>query len=488
VRGTGTLFNGGPNGEAFTIQGETNNSGSLGTNELAIVNRSGGLIHANVSTLQLFVDPRANGGLLNLGVMQASSGGILTLTGNGGGAFENSAGVIRALAGSEVRLQSGATINGGTLTTVGSGVIRNFNTASLSGVTIAGSFIANNGADTTISGTITNTGSISTNSMGSFTDLLLAGNTTLLGNGVLSLSNAARVRGSGILTNVGNTIQGETSNSGSLGGNEIGIVNQAAGIIDANVANLVLNVDPNAANGLLNEGLMRASNGGILLLNGNGGGAFTNSGTIQSVSGGVLRFNGTVTSTGTVNVGSGTLTATGNYTQSDGTFLLAGGSVQSNNALNFQGGLIDARGTMNASILNNAILRPALGGNGLNVTGNVSLLTSSRLTFQLGGLVQGSQYGFMNVNGIVTLGGQLVLSFVNGFQNVVSPNDTFTLMTSSSAFIGNFTNITFRRTAQHKRRRGLVPRHLQRQPAGHLELQRRQPRQRFLDRRQRQLE
>jgi hypothetical protein len=134
---------------------------------------------------------------------------------------------------------------------------------------------------------------------------------------------------------------------------------------------------------------MRASNGGILQLKGNGGGSFTNSGLISSVSGGVLRFNGTVSSSGIVDVGSGTLTATGNYTQTAGVFALAGGSVQSNNALNFQGGSIDARGTINASILNNALLRPALGGSGLNQTGNLSLLTGSRLEFQLGGLVQG---------------------------------------------------------------------------------------------------
>ena len=128
-----------------------------------------------------------------------------------------------------------------------------------------------------------------------------------------------------------------------------------------------------------------------------------------------------------VDVGNSTLTATGTYTQTAGSFLLAGGSVQSNNALNFQGGLIDARGTISAAIMNNAMLRPALGGSGLAVTGNVSLLSSSNLVFQLGGLTQSSQYGFMNVNGTVTLGGQLVLSFVNGFQNTVTGSDTFTL-------------------------------------------------------------
>ena len=71
----------GVSGEAFTIQGETSNSGSLGTNELGIVNRSGGLINANVAGLFLLVDPNAASGLTNTGIMQASDGGLLRLTG-----------------------------------------------------------------------------------------------------------------------------------------------------------------------------------------------------------------------------------------------------------------------------------------------------------------------------------------------------------------------------------------------------------------------
>ncbi len=36
------------------------------------------------------------------------------------------------------------------------------------------------------------------------------------------------------------------------------------------VAGLFLNVDPNPANGLINEGVMQASGGGLLRLNGRG--------------------------------------------------------------------------------------------------------------------------------------------------------------------------------------------------------------------------
>ncbi len=217
VRGSGILTNAGN-----TIQGETSNSGSLGNNEIGIINQAGGLIDANVAGLFLLVDPDSSDGLTNTGIMQASGGGLLRLTGNGSGDFNNSGGLIQALDGSEVQLTGGATINGGTLTTSGSGVIRNLGTATLNDVTNSGAFIANNASVTTFGGTINSTGSILINSTGSFTDLFINGDVILTGGSTFTLQNAARVRGTGTLFNGGSngeafTIQGETSNSGSLG-------------------------------------------------------------------------------------------------------------------------------------------------------------------------------------------------------------------------------------------------------------------------------
>lgn len=432
VRGSGILTN-----VNNTIQGETANSGSFGTNEIGIVNQS--LIEANVPALILNADPNSANGLVNQGTMRASNGGILQLNGNGGGGFTNTGATISAMDGSEVRLVNGATITGGTLSSVGTGFFQNTNTATLNTLTIAGSFNALNGTTTTLNGTITNSGNISINSTGSFTDLTLGSNVTLNGGGTLSLFNADRVRGTGILTNVNNTLQGETSNSGSLGTNEIGIVNQVDGIISANAPLLTLNVDPNSSSGLVNQGTMQATNNGILLLNGNGGGAFANSGVIKAT-GGTLQFTGTVNSSGTVDVGADTLsiTGSGSYTQTAGTFRMTGGTVTSSTALNFTAGLIDARGTINAAITNGANIQPALGGTGLSVNGNVSLLATSNLTFQLGGLTRGSEYGSLNVNGSVGLNGTLVVSFVNAFQ--AGNSDNFTVL-SSTSLSGAFTNV-----------------------------------------------
>ena len=142
-----------------------------------------------------------------------------------------------------------------------------------------------------------------------------------------------------------------------------------------------------------------------------------------------------VDSTGNVFV----VTGNGNYTQTAGTFRLAGGTVTSSTALNFTGGLVDARGTINAAITHSPNLQPALSGNGLVVNGAVSLLNASKLTFQLGGLSQGRQYGFLNVNGTVALNGNLVVSFVNSFQ--AGTNDNFTVLSSTAPLIGSFVNV-----------------------------------------------
>ena len=217
--------------------------------------------------------------LQNTGTVSAESG---TLAFVGGGTFS---GVASAAAGAILQFGSDFTITDGTLFT-GAGTIQ-FNKPSI----------------TTLSGTITNNAHIVLKATGSFADFVLNGNVTFTGTGRLSLVDADLIRGSGIFTNAGTTIDGETSNSGSFGNNQIGIVNQAGGIISANVPGLTLNLDPDPVNGLINQGTMLAVNGGILLLNGNGGGAFTNSGTIRTSTGN-LEFSGEVISTGTVNVGS----------------------------------------------------------------------------------------------------------------------------------------------------------------------------------------
>ena len=107
-------------------------------------------------------------------------------------------------------------------------MIVNLNTTTLTSLTLAGNFTSTNNTTTTLVGAITNTGTISPLSTANLTDLVLSGDVTLTGGGTVNLTNADRILGSGILTNVNNLIQGDTNTSGgSLGANAIGLINQA---------------------------------------------------------------------------------------------------------------------------------------------------------------------------------------------------------------------------------------------------------------------
>ena len=102
------------------------------------------------------------------------------LTGNGGGAFDNTSGTIEAQNGSTVRLVSGAAITGGTLTTSGTGVITTPSggavqeTATLNGVTISSGsqFVGADNSATTLVGTITNSGTLALASTGQAADFV----------------------------------------------------------------------------------------------------------------------------------------------------------------------------------------------------------------------------------------------------------------------------------------------------------------------------
>ena len=129
------------------------------------------------------------------------------------------------------------------------------------------------------------------------------------------------------------------------------------------------------------------------------------------------------------------------YLQTTGTLTLVGGGVQSPTRLDLQGGLLTGSGTIAADILNNGTINPSLGANGLNINGNVSLLSGSQLIFQIGGLAQGTQYATISINGSMVAAGNLVVMFVNGFENSVANSNTFTLISTSGGLSGMFANV-----------------------------------------------
>jgi len=73
------------------------------------------------------------------------------------------------------------------------------------------------------------------------------------------------------------------------------------------------------------------------------------------------------------------------------------------------------------------------------VNGTLTLLGSSAADFNIGGTVPVAQFDQVAVTGAAVLGGDLNFTFTNGFQNSVTPSETF-LILSSSSLSGSFLN------------------------------------------------
>jgi hypothetical protein len=299
-------------GSSHTVEG----TGNLGTNVLSVVNN--GLVHANVAGASLAIDPRNIGGpnlsFDNNGTLRASNGATLILTGSGLGAFDNSGSTIEALAGSTVRLTAGVGIVAGTLSTpagTGSFSLPISDSAALVGVTLNGRLQTENNSTLFLSGVFTNTGTLTVNAGSSTADISIADGTTLTGSGRTILSGSssnARLVGGGTLTiAAGHTVEGK----GNVGTNVLSVIND--GTINASIASTVLTIDPRNIGGanlsFVNNGTLRASNGGTLSLTGSGLGAFAGTGvieaqagsTIQAAGGANLNFTTNVTGAGTFN-------------------------------------------------------------------------------------------------------------------------------------------------------------------------------------------
>ena len=281
-------------GALLTIVDQTiNGLGNIGTNSTTIDIMAGSLVDANSMGDTLNVDP-APAGLTNAGTMQASDGGNLRIDGFGGGAFDNTGGTISALAGSTVTLDAGATVQGGVIESVADGmvIVPTSQNVFLSDLTLDADVQVGNNTDFGVAGMINNTGSIQMNSSGSSTDIeVQAEGVTFDGAGTIVLGDAAinnRIVGvsSPMMVVLDQTIEGR----GNIGGNTMSIQIDAGNLIDANSSGNTLNVDPDP-NGLANAGIMRASSGGNLRIDGFGGGIFNNTGVIEALAGSTITLD-----------------------------------------------------------------------------------------------------------------------------------------------------------------------------------------------------
>jgi hypothetical protein len=184
----------------------------------------------------------------------------------------------------------------------------------------------------------------------------------------------------------------------------------------------------------------------------NGGGAapiFNNMGTLlfqirSSIS---VDASAPIHNTGTIDVRGGRIQFM-QYTQTDGVLQLAGGSVVFQGPTTLDGGLLIGSGsvTVRPSLTNKATISPGLPlgtltfGQFPTMTG-LTLADTSRLLIDIGGRTQGTTYDLVQVNANLTLGGELLVSFLNGFESQISSADTFTILTTRQTLTGAFDNI-----------------------------------------------
>jgi len=286
-----------PNGATFTNKTTIQGAGSISAPGSGSFTNQG-TVNAN-QTNPLLINV-GNGTVVNTGTLEATSGATLELE---NGAFTNTGGTIHADPGSVVSLAS-ATINGGTLTTSGTGTVQSnccLSYSTLNGVILNGTYQLNNNNIGYLGGTITNNGSLQLNSSGSGTILDVNGAVTLKGTGTLSMSNNAnnalmgygQSNGASLTSQI--TIDGAGSISAPGGGS---FLNQA--VVDANQTNPLL---INVGNGsIVNTGTLEATNGATLELE---------NGTITNTGGTIHADPGSIVSLYTATISGGTLTTSG---------------------------------------------------------------------------------------------------------------------------------------------------------------------------------
>ena len=418
----------------------------------------------------------------NTGTLEASAGGTLELA----AVVNNTGGNIEALSGSTVILTNGS-VNGGTLSTSGTGIIESQNGVLDGTVNIptnTGRFEVN-GYDLFTQGTVANNGTISITSG----CMIMNQPTTLTGTGTLTLSTTGCIFGSGLSFTNKSTIEG----AGTIGdSNPMPIIN--AGTIIANQAGNTLFITPNTT-GFTNTGALIVNAGSTLDITGTfnnlkkgvlTGGTYSVAGVLDmpgpivtasapiTLSGagaqifdafdgvnalaslttnngkGVLTLQSGQSLTTTHNftnkakliVGAGaSLTAGGSFTQAAGTTTIDG-TLSAPTGLTLIKGTLAGAGTITAAVTSDAVVvagDTTTTPGRLTIAGSYTQNAQGSLDVDLIGATVGTQYSQLAVSNGASLSGKLSIKRKSSF--VPAIGTTFTIVTAS-AVSGQFATTT----------------------------------------------
>jgi hypothetical protein len=468
ISGSGVVRQLGSSGNSLTSKQLIHGSGTI--YELPLTNQA--TVSADSSGNTLFL----SGGLTtNKATLQATGGGILELD----TVVNNKGGTIQALTGSTVLLTNNfnGSVNGGTLTTSGTGTIQSENgvlDGTVNVPTNAGLLQVNN-FDLFLQGTVHNTGTIA---LTGNSCIILNKPSTLSGSGRVTMASTTCIYGSGLAFTNQNTIEG----AGSIGdSNPMPITNN--GTIWATVASPLLIVPD--ASGFTNNGRLIVQAGSTLTLknlfnnlSNTGtltGGTYSLAGTLgfpnsvvtndanitltgtaaeilntssstnalatmtgnaaagvlSLASGQVFTTNGSMSNAGRVTVGLGSsFNPKGSYTQTAGQTTVDG-TLNAPTGLVLSGGTLLGAGTLAAVVHSSAVVvagDATTKAGELTVTGSYTQNTTGVLDVAIGGTVVGSQYSQVKVSNGASLNGTLNIKLTNGF--VPAIGETFTILSA----------------------------------------------------------
>lgn len=420
----------------------------------------------------------------NTGVLEATGGGTLQLS----SIINNTGGKIEALSGSTVIFtnSSNGSINGGTLTTSGTGTIQSQNgvlDGTVNVPTNAGKLNVHN-FDLFFQGTINNTGTITLsgnscvilNHPSTLTGagkLMMASTTCIFGSG-LSFTNASNIQGSG---SIGDSNPMPISNQGTIFANQASpLIIQPDGSGFSNTGKLMVNPGSTlnikapfnnlnaggtlsggiyAVNGILDFPNSVVTNAANITLTGASAEIFNSATSSNALS--TLAANASVgilslqkgqaltTATNLSNAGkltvgaSSSLTLGGSYTQTAGTTTVDG-NLTAPGGFALQKGSLVGKGTVAAAVTSNASVTA---GDATTKPGKFSLSAYTQnatgvLNVSIGGLNAGTQYSQLAMGNGASLNGTLNIKLINGF--VPPMGSTFTILTGS-VVTGTFSTV-----------------------------------------------
>jgi len=404
------------------------------------------------------------GSTTNTGTINVGSASTATLQVSAGHNIANTGGIINIANGSVLN-QFGSTITGGTISTTGTGKVVGFNSNSniLTGVTLNGTLdLATGTSIERVTGGLTLNGAVNINNN---SILSFSGDQTLSGTGSIVLGNtgasnrALGLEGNTTLTIGSNiVVRGENGTLGQtyLSGGTQSLINN--GRISADVSGGKFSLTP--SNGVTNNGVLEAKNGGTLVLDANvtgtpsshivagagstilqngvgldgvinaaGGGSFraanSNSNTLTAVSfngtldlataTGIERVAGGLALNGAVNINNNSvLSFSGDQTLSGTGSIVLGNTGASNRALGLEG-------NTTLTIGSNIVVRGENGTLGQTYLsgGTQSLINNGRISAD----VSGGKFSLTPSNGVTNNG---VLEAKNGGTLVLDANVTGT--------------------------------------------------------------